>query len=130
MISKNLFSIVCALLVWVLGVSFFLLSFYVPIIENSQLQSNIVLALALIPSTCLGTFLFYKKGYLKPSVLALIFLSVIVLMDVFVTVPVFIIPSGGSYSDFFGDPNFYAIALELYLIVWYFGNHITQKIKA
>ena len=39
--------------------------------------SNIVLALALIPSASLGTFLFYKKGYLKPSVLALIFLTVI-----------------------------------------------------
>ncbi len=130
MISKNLFSIVCALLVWFLGVSFYLLSFYVSIIESSELQSNIVLALALIPSACLGTFMFYKKGYLKPSVLALTFLAVIVLMDAFVTVPVFIIPSGGSYSDFFGDPKFYAIALELYLIVWFFGNHLTQKLEA
>lgn len=62
MINKKRYSIVCAILVWILGLSFYLLSRYISVIENSELQSNIVLVLAIIPSSCLGTYLFYKKA--------------------------------------------------------------------
>lgn len=131
MISKNLFSIVCGMFVWILGVSFYLLSFYVPILDNTELQSNVVLALGIIPSACLGTYLFYTKSYIKPSVLGLTFVIVATLLDVIITVPVFLIPNGGSYSEFFGDPMFYTIIVEFYFIVFYFGNHLTnKKIKA
>lgn len=131
MIRKNLFSVICGILVWTLGVSFYLLSFYVPILENSELQSNIVLALGIIPSACLGTYLFYTKSQLKPSTLGLTFVIVATLLDVIITVPVFIIPNGGSYSEFFRDPMFYTIIVEFYFIVLYYGNHLTsKKIKA
>lgn len=131
MIRKNLFSLICGILVWTLGVSFYLLSFYVPILENSELQSNIVLALGIIPSACLGTYLFYTKSQLKPSILGLTFVIVATLLDVIITVPLFIIPNGGSYSEFFGDPMFYTIIVEFYFIVLYYGNHLTsKKIKA
>lgn len=130
MINKNLFSIVCGIVVWVLGVSLYLLSFYVPILENSELQSNIVLALGIIPSACLGTYLFYKKSYIKPSALGLTFVVVAILLDTIITVPVFVIPNGGSYSEFFGDPMFYTIVVEFYFIVLYFGTHLTKKLKA
>ena len=131
MISKNLFSIVCGIFVWILGVSFYILSFYVPILENPELQSNVVLVLGIVPSACLGTYLFYTKSYIKPSALGLTFVIVATLLDVIITVPVFIIPNGGSYSEFFGDPMFYTIVVEFYFIVFYFGNHlINKKIKA
>ncbi|RKE95196.1 DUF5367 family protein [Ichthyenterobacterium magnum] len=131
MISKNLFSIVCGILVWILGVSFYLLSFYVPILENLELQSNSALALGIIPSACIGTYLFYTKSHIKPSTLGLTFVIVATLLDVIVTVPVFIVPNGGSYLEFFGDPMFYTIVVEFYFIVFYFGNHLTnKKIKA
>jgi len=130
MISKKIFSIVCGILVWVLGISFYLLSFYVPILENPEQQSNIVLALAIIPSACFGTYLFYKSRYTKPSTLALTFVFVAIILDALITVPVFIIPNGGSYSEFFGDPMFYTIVVEFYFIVLYFGNHLTRKIEA
>ncbi len=130
MIRKVLFSIVCALLVWILGVSFYLLSFYLPILEDPDLQSTMVLALAIIPSACLGTYLFYTRSYIKPSVLAILFIMVAVLLDAMITVPVFIIPNGGSYSRFFGDPMFYMIVFEFYFIVLYFGKYLTQKRKS
>nr|WP_321237483.1 DUF5367 family protein [uncultured Psychroserpens sp.] len=130
MISKKLFSILCAILVWILGVSFYFLSFYVPILENPKQQSNIVLVIAIIPCACLGTYLFYKKSYMKPSALALTFIIVATLLDALITVPAFIIPNGESYSEFFGDPMFYTIMVEFYFIVFYFGNHLTKKIKA
>ncbi|WP_420574104.1 hypothetical protein [Kordia sp.] len=130
MIRKNLFSIVCATLVWVLGVSFYLLSFYISIFENIELQSNILLVLGIIPSACLGTYLFYTKYHMKPIALALTFVVVATLLDAFITVPIFILPNGGSYSEFFGDPMFYIILVEFYFIVLYFGTHLTNKIKA
>ncbi|MCL6295123.1 DUF5367 family protein [Jejuia spongiicola] len=130
MISKTLFSIVCAILVWILCVSFYLLSFYVPFLENQELQSNIVLALAIIPSACLGAYLFYKNSYMKPSTLALTFIIVATVLDVLITVPVFVIPNGGSYSEFFRDPMFYTIVVEFYFIVLYYGNHLTKKLEA
>lgn len=129
MMSKKLYSIVCAMLVWLLGVSFYLISFYVPVLENTELQSNITLALAIIPSSCLGTYLFYKKSYIKPTALALTFVIMAIVLDVLITVPVFIIPNGGSYSDFFGDPMFYTLVVEFYFIVLYFGKYLTKKIK-
>jgi len=130
MISEKIVSILCAILVWILGVGFYLLSFYVPILENPEQQSNIVLVIAIIPSACLGTYLFYKKSYMKPSALALTFIIVATILDGLITVPAFIIPNGGSYSEFFGDPMFYTIIVEFYFIVLYFGNHLTNKIKA
>ncbi|MCA0931317.1 DUF5367 family protein [Lutimonas saemankumensis] len=130
MISKKLYSIVCAILVWILGVGFYLLSFYVPVLENPELQSNIVLALAIIPSSCLGTYLFYKKGYLKPASLALTFITVAIVLDMLITVPVFVIPNGGSYSSFFGDPMFYTLVVEFYFIVLYYGNYLTKTVEA
>lgn len=129
MINNKLFSIACAFLVWILGVSFYLSSFYLPILENPEQQANIVLVLAIIPSAYLGAYLFYRKGQMKPYVLALIFVVTAALLDVLITVPVFVIPAGGSYIEFFKAPMFYIIVVEFYFIVLYFGNYQTKKIK-
>ena len=127
MTTNRLFSIACGALVWVLGVSVYLLSYSFPIIENFDLQSNMALVLAIIPSAGLGTYLFYKKGRMKPSVLALTFVLMATLLDILITVPLFIIPTGGSYSAFFGDPMFYIIIVKFYFSVLYFGKYIIQK---
>lgn len=128
MTSKFIFSIACAFLIWILGVCAFLLSFYVPILDDVELQANLVLALALVPSACLGTYLFYQRRFLKPYVLALIVTISIVLLDACITVPVFLFPIGINHSEFFSDPKFYAIAIELFIVVTYFGNHLTKKV--
>lgn len=117
----------CAVLVWVLGVSFYLLSFYLPLLDNPELQANIILALGIVPSASLGTYLFYKKSHLNPKVLALTFVFTAAVLDSLITVPVFIIPFGGSYAAFFGNPMFYIIAAELFFFVSLFGNYLNNK---
>lgn len=129
MTRNRLLSLVCAILGWILGVSVYLLSFFIPVLENPEQQANIVLVLAIIPIACLGTYLFYKKGQMKPSALALTFVLVAVLLDALITVPVFVIPAGGSYLAFFADPMFYTIVVVYYFIAYYFGKHLTQKIQ-
>lgn len=128
--SNQLLSIVTAMAVWLLAVSFYLASFQLSILENAEVQANIILALGIIPSAYLGTYLFYKKGNLKPSYLALTYISIAVLLDALITVPMFVIPGGGSYSEFFSNPIFYIIVVELYLIVFYFGNLLTKTRKS
>ncbi|MCK8481683.1 DUF5367 family protein [Psychroserpens algicola] len=130
MINSRVFSIICASLVWVLGLSFYLISFKFSILESPEQQANIVIALAIIPSACLGTYLFYKKATMKPASLALTFVIVATLLDALITVPVFVIPNGGSHASFFKDPMFYTIIVEFYFLVFYFGTHLTQNIKA
>lgn len=124
--ANRLLSIVYAILVWVLGVIFYLASYYVPVLDNPELQANIVLAFAIIPCACFGTYLYYRKGHMKPNLLAFIFVAIAVLLDVLITVPVFILPSGGSYIEFFKNPMFYIIVVEFYLIVLNFGKFLTK----
>lgn len=125
--KNRISSILHAILVWVLGVSFYLGSYYVPILENQEQQANIVLAIGIIPSALLATYLYYRKRKMKPAVLALTFVSIAVLLDVLITVPVFVIPAGSSYSEFFQNPMFYTIVVEFYFMVFFFGNHLIQK---
>ncbi len=127
--KNRLLSIIYGILIWVLGVSFYLTSFYIQMMENPDLQANIVLVIGILPSTCLGTYLFYKNGVMKPSSLALTFMSIAAMLDALITVPVFIIPAGGSYYDFFSNPMFYFIMVEFYFIVTFFGNHLTKHLK-
>ncbi len=129
MASKIFYSTLCGVLVWILGVSFYLLSFQISVLENPELQSNIILVFGIIPSSILGTYLFYKKIYMRPPSLAITFIIIATILDAFITVPVFIIPNGGSYSEFFGDPMFYILVVEFYFIVMYFGNHLTKTAK-
>lgn len=128
--SNLLFSIVCALFVWILGVSIYLLSYYFPVIEDPELQANGLLLMGIIPSAWLGTYLFYRKGSMAPSVLALIYIIIAALLDAIITVPQFIIPYGGTYSEFFSDPKFYVIVVVYYLTVFFSGNHLSKNIKA
>lgn len=127
MITNKVLLIATGVLIWILGVSFFITSYQFPIIENQDQQANIFLAFGIIPSSCFGTYLFYTKGVMKPNHLALSYVIIVVILDILITVPVFIIPNGGNYSEFFSDPVFYTIAIELYFIVYYYAQHLTQK---
>ena len=130
MIHNNTRAILTAIMVWIVGVTAFLLSYSFPFLSNPAMQANITLVLAIIPSVCFGTYVFYKKGKTSPSNLALIFMSTAAILDLLVTVPIFIIPAGGSYTEFFTDPMFYIIMVEFYCITTYFGNYFIKKQQA
>ncbi|CAL2058351.1 hypothetical protein [Tenacibaculum sp. 190524A05c] len=130
MIYNKIRAILSAILVWILGVTAFLLSYSFSVLSNPDTQANITLVLAIIPSVCLGTFVYYKKGSITPSNLAFIFMGTAALLDMIITVPMFIIPAGGSYTEFFSDPMFYIIMVEFYFITTYSGNYFIKKQQA
>jgi len=110
--------IISCLVVYVLGILAFVGSYFVPILEDPDLQANIVLMAAIIPAAYLGAYLYYRRGNKTHGVVlgTLLFSSAIVL-DAIITVPVFIIPNGGNHLAFFGEPGFWLIGIEYVAVV-------------
>ncbi|SHM55701.1 hypothetical protein SAMN04488057_102135 [Cyclobacterium lianum] len=99
--------------IWLIGVSAFVLSYTVQIMENPDHQANWVLSLTLIPAIAFGTNFFYGKRFKTNGwILGALMFGLTFLLDAMITVPVFIIPAGGNHFDFFSSPIFWLIALE------------------
>lgn len=110
-------AIVAALIVWLLGVSAYTLSFFFSFMADPELQANIVLVVALIPCAWLGAYFYYKNGAQTHGLrLGTSMFAIAMFLDALITVPVFILPQGGSYVSFFTDPGFWFIAF-LYITV-------------
>jgi len=120
---KILKVILLGTLIWVLGVSFYTVSFFIPMMDDLQLQANLVLAIALIPNAWLGARIYYKNGAgWHGGKVGVIVVVIAILLDATITVPYFIIPEGGSYTNFFGASAFWLIAIEYFLIVFAYWN--------
>jgi hypothetical protein len=115
---KTIRALLTASTVWVLGVSIFIISYYIPLMEDQELQANIALSLSLIPLGWLGSRFFYIK-YPHPNgfVFGLIMVFTAIILDALLTVPLLILPIGGTYLEFFSAPAFWLIAIEYYLVV-------------
>ena len=120
-------AIISAALVWVIGVTAYILSYFVKILDNPELQANIILTLALIPSVILGAKYYYKTGADTHGFKLGVFMFLVTIcFDALITVPIFIIPAGGSYLTFFADAWFWFIGLEYILVV---GIYAAFRIK-
>lgn len=109
---------ISAIIVWTLGVTAYAGSYFIPIMEDPDLQANWVLSIALIPATVLGAHLYFRRGYRTNGLLLGSFMFLVtILLDACITVPVFIIPNGGDHLSFFGDPGFWLIGLEYIMVV-------------
>ncbi|MEK6477461.1 DUF5367 family protein [Catalinimonas sp. 4WD22] len=107
-----------AAIAWVLGVSAYTVSFFFNILEDAEFQANLVLMLALIPSAIVGTRFYYRQENITNGfVFGAGMFGIAMCFDALITVPVFIMPMGGSYLAFFGDPGFWLIAFEYILVV-------------
>ena len=120
---KTVKALVIGTLVWILGVAAFSVTYMLPIMEDRYLQANIGLALVVPPLVWLGAWIFYKKEKsIHGVVLGLLMLLSSATLDALITVPILIIPYGGSYASFFGAADFWLIALEFVAVAtlyWY-----------
>lgn len=112
-------AIIIAVLMWVVGVTFFSLSFAMPYLSDVELQANLTLAIILIPTVWIGTHQYYRwADHLHGLQVGGIIVLTLISMDALLTVPLFIIPFGGSYQEFFGSASFWLIAMECLLVVY------------
>lgn len=111
-------ALISATIIWILGVTSYVSSFYVNIFGDQILQANLFLTISLIPSVIFGTHYYYKKAKLINGFkLASTMFMVAILLDALITVPIFMMPIGINYIDFFIDPGFWLIAAEYIITV-------------
>ena len=120
---KTVRALAIGFLVWILGVSAFTAIYELPLMENRYLQANVGLALVVPPLVWLGAKLYYEKVKSTHGLkLGLLMLLASAALDALVTVPMLIIPFGGSYASFFGSLDFWLIAVEFVVVAvlyWY-----------
>lgn len=110
--------LISAGIIWTLGVTAFIASYFVPIMPDPDVQANWTLSLVLIPLATLGAHIYYRKGHTTNGfVLGFSMFLVALILDVLITVPFLILPNGGTYTSFFGDPNFWFLAAEYISVV-------------
>jgi len=127
-------AILLGIAIWMIAILFYLLSYYVPILENVETQANVVLFIVVMPLVWLGCSFYYKKdskthGYKVGQTMLL----TAVALDALITIPFFVIPNGGSHYSFFTSLGFWIIAFEFLLVAvlfWYtqvYPHHQTSK---
>lgn len=115
---KTIRAILIGIIIWILGVSVYTISFYLPLIENDELQANLILFIAVIPLVWNGSALYYKKDQETHGIwIGLMFLAVSALLDALITVPVFMKPNGVSHFEFFTELGFWGIAMVFITVV-------------
>ena len=118
------------LMVWMLGVMAFTVSYLVPVIDDPDVQANWVLSFTIIPAGIIGARFYYLKGNgTNGWVLGGFMFFITIILDACITVPLLIKPFGGDHASFFADPNFWFIGLEYIVVItayWGFNRHIFQ----
>ncbi len=111
-------AILAAAITWTLGATAYIGSYFFTLMDDPEMQANAILAIALVPSAILGARFYYKKGARTNGFKSGILMFLIAMgLDALITIPLFIIPEGGSHLSFFGDPGFWVIGLEYILVV-------------
>lgn len=116
-------AILIGIIIWSIGILLYSLSYYVPFLENPETQANLVLFVAVMPLVWFGSNFYYKKDNQTPGYLVgLSLLLTAIVLDALITVPLFVLPKGGSHYSFFTDFGFWIIAIEFLLVAtlyWY-----------
>ena len=116
-------AIVLGIAIWIIGILFYTISQYVPVLENPEKQANIVLFVVVIPLVWFACSLYYKKDNTTNGLkIGSFFLIIAIILDAIFTVPLFVIPFGGTYSSFFISLSFWTIALEFILVAFLYKH--------
>ena len=100
-----------ALIAWTLGVASFVAGYLVPS-SDPDLVANTVLFCAVPLVATVGARFYYQQAESKGLFLGLFMFAVAGSLDAIITVPLLIMPAGGSYKSFYGDPGFWIIGIE------------------
>lgn len=126
---KTLRAIIIGAIIWLLGVSAFTLSFFIPVLENLELQANLVLLIAVIPLVWIGAQQYHKKDNETHGMwVGITFFGVAVILDAMITVPFLMMPQGGSHYAFFTDPGFWLIG-GVFITTAIMHGHFRGKYK-
>lgn len=110
---KQLRVIGIGIIIWIIGVSLYTLSFYLQVLEDPELQANIFLSIGILPIVWFGSKLYYRKNSAtKGYWIGLTFFSIAAVLDALITVPILMAPNGVTYYNFFTAIGFWLIGIE------------------
>lgn len=116
-------AILLGIAIWIVAILFYSISYHIPILENADTQANVVLFVAVMPLVWIACSIYYKKDNKTHGVkVGQTWLLTAVALDALITVPIFVIPNGGSHYSFFTSFGFWIIAFEFLLVAvlyWY-----------
>lgn len=124
-------AILTGIFIWIIAISFYYISSNVTFFEDVENLPNTVLFISIMPLVWFGSSYYYKKdtkthGFMVGQTMLL----TAVALDAMITVPLFIIPNGGSYYTFFTDLGFWIIAFEFIAIaVLYYYIKVSPKLR-
>jgi hypothetical protein len=122
-------AIVSGIIIWVSIFIVFTIMSFIPVIKDSEIQQNMLLWVVLIPIVLFGVSFYYKKEmYTNGLLLGLVVVTVSLILDALITVPLVIIPHGGSYNSFFASPLLLVTVVEILLISFLFWKTKISKI--
>ncbi|WCO01800.1 DUF5367 family protein [Psychroserpens ponticola] len=126
-------AILTGIVIWIIAVLLYAISFYVSILEDSITQANITLFIVVMPLVWYGCKHYYKKDKQTHGIkVGQTMLLTSVALDALITVPLFEIPNGGNHYSFFTTPSFWIIAFEFVLVAtlyWYSNVYIKANNK-
>ena len=98
--------------------------------SNPDLVANTVLFCAVPLVATVGARYYYADAEAKSVVLGLFMFAVAGSLDAIITVPLLIMPAGGSYQSFYGDPGFWVIGIEYVAAVAFYSYCAKPAYKA
>ena len=98
--------------------------------SNPDLIANTVLFCAVPLVATVGARYYYLHAEGKGVVLGLFMFAVAGSLDAIITVPLLIMPAGGSYKSFYGDPGFWVIGIEYVAAVTLYSYCAKPSYKA
>lgn len=97
-------------LVWLLVFITFSVASFLPVIKGSETLQNLFVCLLLPAYSFLSARYYYKKEQTTNGlIIGLVMVVTILPLDAFITVPLEIIPKGGSYFTFFTSLIFWGL---------------------
>jgi len=107
------------ILIWVLIFVEWSILIFLPVVKDSLTMQYIIHYIVLIVWALIGAHLYYKsKDKINGFVLGFVFLIIGIILDAIITMPLFIIPQGRGYADFFLDFMMWIGYIELIIVVW------------
>ena len=122
-------AILTGIAIWIIGILLYSISYSVTILDNAETQANIVLFIGVLPLVWFGCYFYYKKDNKTHGLkVGQTLLLTAVTLDALITVPLFVIPNGGSHYSFFTSLGFWIIAFEfLAVAALYWYAHVFPK---
>jgi len=110
--------IISAVFIWSMGLLGLIGSYFFSLIPDAAQQSIWVQSLVFIPAALIGAHIFYRKGFdLNGFLLGMTVLLVMIVLDVVIKVPLFLMPHGVTYVQHFLDFNYWLLGVEVVTVV-------------